>query len=57
MIAMSREGLEEYYELLRGEGRVRWVEGIEDKDWGYRQFEVEDLDGNSLQFFAFIEGD
>jgi hypothetical protein len=57
MIAMSRAGLEEYYETLREEGRVKWVEEIEDKEWGYRQFEVEDEDGNCLQFFAFIEGD
>lgn len=57
MIAMSRAGLEEYYKTLRGEGRVLLVEEIEDKEWGYRQFEVEDGDGNCLQFFAHLEGD
>ena len=57
MIAMTKMGLEEYYGVLKGEGKVRWVEDLEDKSWGYRQFEVEDEDGNALQFFAFIEGD
>jgi len=57
MIAMTKMGLEEYYGVLKGEGKVRWVEDLEDKSWGYRQFEVEDEDGNGLQFFAFIEGD
>ena len=58
MIAMSKAGLEEYYETLRREGKVKkWIEEIQDKSWGYRQFEVEDEDGNTLLFFAFIEGD
>jgi hypothetical protein len=57
MIGMSRAGLEEYYKTLRGEGRVRWVEEMEDKEWGYRQFEIEDGDGNCLQFFAHLDGD
>ena len=55
MIAMSEEGLEEYYQLLRREGKVTFVEDIEDKDWGYRQFEIVDEDGNRLQFFRFLE--
>jgi hypothetical protein len=55
MIAMSMDGLEEYYGLLKKEGKVLWVEDIENKDWGYRQFEVSDEDGNRLQFFRFLE--
>jgi len=55
MIGMSTEGLEEYYELLRKEGRVKFVGDIEDKPWGYRQFEVVDGDGNCIQFFRFLE--
>jgi uncharacterized glyoxalase superfamily protein PhnB len=55
MIAMSTEGLEEYYELLKKEGKVKFVEDIENKEWGYRQFEIVDEDGNHLQFFRFLE--
>jgi uncharacterized glyoxalase superfamily protein PhnB len=55
MIGMTTEGLEEYYELLKREGRAKFVEDIEDKEWGYRQFEVTDEDGNRLQFFRFLE--
>ena len=55
MIAMSTEGLEEYYQMLREEGKVKFVEDIEDKPWGYRQFEIEDGDGNAIQFFRFLD--
>jgi uncharacterized glyoxalase superfamily protein PhnB len=55
MIAMTTDGLEEYYELLKREGKVTFVEEIEDKAWGYRQFEIVDHDGNHLQFFRFLE--
>lgn len=54
MIAMTEEGLEEYYQLLKREGKVTFVDDIEDKDWGYRQFEIVDEDGNRLQFFRFL---
>ena len=57
MIAMSTEGLEEYYEMLRREGKVKFVEDIENKLWGYRQFEIADEDGNAIQFFRFLEED
>ena len=55
MIAMTTEGLEEYYDVLKREGKVKFVEGIENKEWGYRQFEIVDEDGNHLQFFLFLE--
>ena len=55
MIAMSKEGLEEYYGLLKRERKATFVEDIEDKEWGYRQFEIVDEDGNRLQFFRFLE--
>ena len=54
MIAMSTEGLEEYYGMLRKEGKVKFVDDIEDKPWGYRQFEIADEDGNAIQFFRFL---
>jgi hypothetical protein len=57
MIAMSLDGLKEYYETLKREGKVLWVEDIGDKDWGYRQFEIKDEDGNRLSFFAFLSED
>lgn len=56
MIAMTAEGLEDYYELLKKEGKVKFVEDIDNKEWGYRQFEIADEDGNRLQFFRFLEG-
>ena len=52
---MSIDGLEEYYNLLKREGKVQFIEDIEDKEWGYRQFEIADEDGNRLQFFRFLE--
>jgi len=55
MISMSIDGLEEYYNLLKREGKVQFIEDIEDKEWGYRQFEIADEDGNRLQFFRFLE--
>ena len=55
MIAMSADGLEDYYNLLKLEGKVHFLEDIEDKEWGYRQFEIADEDGNRLQFFRFLE--
>ncbi|OAP58488.1 hypothetical protein AYL99_07578 [Fonsecaea erecta] len=30
---------------------------IEDKSWGYRQFDLVDLHGNMIVFFAFLEGE
>jgi len=55
MIGMSTEGLETYYQALKQDGKVTFVEDIENKPWGYRQFEIEDLDGNRLQFFRFLD--
>lgn len=43
------------WERLKSEGVVEVVADIEDKPWGYRQFEVQDLDGNRLTFFAFLD--
>ncbi|ETN41931.1 uncharacterized protein HMPREF1541_03870 [Cyphellophora europaea CBS 101466] len=56
MIALGTEAVDEYHDLLKAEGKVRIVDPVEDKPWGYRQFEVEDPDGNRLQFFRFLEG-
>ena len=55
MVAMSTEGLEDYYNLLKKEGKVNFVEDIEDKEWRYRQFEIVDEDGNHIQFFRFLD--
>ncbi|KAK6544762.1 hypothetical protein TWF694_001445 [Orbilia ellipsospora] len=56
MISLGTKQLDDYYNLLKEEGRVNIVDPIEDKPWGYRQFEIEDLDGNKIQFFRFLEG-
>jgi catechol 2,3-dioxygenase-like lactoylglutathione lyase family enzyme len=55
-IALGTDAVDEYYDLLRREGRVEIVEHVEDKPWGYRQFMVRDPDGNEIQFFRFLEG-
>ena len=55
-IAMGRRAIDEYYEILRREGVVSIVREIGETDWGWRMFEVLDLDGNGLQFFCFLEG-
>lgn len=55
-IAIGRKELDEYYELLKKEATVEFVNDIEDTPWGWRMFEVKDEDGNGLQFFAFLEG-
>lgn len=36
--------------------KLEITEEIENKDWGYRQFSMEDGDGNVLTFFKFLEG-
>lgn len=56
MIAMGTSQLDEYYELLKVERKVEISMPIEDQPWGYRQFEVKDVDGNRIQFFKFLEG-
>ncbi|KAF2002547.1 Glyoxalase/Bleomycin resistance protein/Dihydroxybiphenyl dioxygenase [Amniculicola lignicola CBS 123094] len=56
MIALGTTELDKYYEQLKKEGIVKIIEDIEDKPWGYRQFEVSDPDGNLIQFFKFLEG-
>ncbi|KAK6507373.1 hypothetical protein TWF481_005809 [Arthrobotrys musiformis] len=39
-----------------GSETFRIVEGIQDKEWGFRQFSIKDRDGNQLTFFRFLEG-
>ena len=55
MVGLGRKELEEYHDLLVREGRVEIEEGLGDREWGFRQFDVEDLDGNRLQFWAFLD--
>ncbi|KAF3491477.1 glyoxalase family protein [Arthroderma uncinatum] len=56
MIALGTTELDEYYDILTKEGTVKITRPIEDQPWGYRQFTVEDPDGNKLTFFKFLEG-
>lgn len=56
MIALGTEAVDQYHDLLKKEGRVKIVDPIKDQPWGYRQFAIEDPDGNKLQFFRFLEG-
>ncbi len=56
MIALGTTELAEFYQLIQSRANVRITEHIDDKAWGYRQFSLEDSDGNSLTFFKFLEG-
>ncbi|KPI38936.1 uncharacterized protein AB675_4563 [Cyphellophora attinorum] len=56
MIALGTEAVDAYYELLVREGKAEIIKEIEDKRWGYRQFAVQDPDGNRIQFFRFLDG-
>ncbi|OAL73823.1 glyoxalase [Trichophyton violaceum] len=51
MIALGTTELDEYYNILVEEGKVKITEPIEDKQWGYRQFTLEEPDGNEITFF------
>jgi hypothetical protein len=33
------------------------VTDVEDMPWGYRQFTMQDIDGNEIAFFSFLESD
>jgi len=39
------------------EGASAVIGPLEDKPWGYRQFDLVDPHGNLIVFFAFLEGD
>lgn len=56
MIALGTEAVDQYHDLLQAEGRVKIVDPIKDQPWGYRQFTIQDPDGNKIQFFRFLEG-
>ncbi|KAK2822981.1 hypothetical protein FQN49_007590 [Arthroderma sp. PD_2] len=56
MIALGTTELDEYYNILSKEGKVKITTPIKDQPWGYRQFTLEDPDGNRLTFFKFLEG-
>lgn len=56
MIALGTQAVDQYYDLLKTEGKAEIVDDIADRPWGYRQFTVRDPDGNQTQFFRFLEG-
>ncbi|KAK2808915.1 hypothetical protein FQN50_004188 [Emmonsiellopsis sp. PD_5] len=56
MIALGTRQLDDYYTVLMEKGTVKITRPIADMEWGYRQFTLEDNDGNSLTFFRFLEG-
>ena len=55
MIALGTNELDMFHVQLKSAGKVGFVEPLEDKAWGYRQFSVKDEDGNILTFFTFLE--
>ncbi|KAH7386455.1 hypothetical protein BKA64DRAFT_143923 [Cadophora sp. MPI-SDFR-AT-0126] len=55
-VGLGTKELDAFYGKLVDDGRVVIAEKIEDKEWGYRQFTVCDLDGNRVTFFKFLEG-
>jgi len=56
MIALGTKELDQFYELMTADSDVVVTEPVEDKDWGYRQFSIQDPDENKLTFFKFLEG-
>jgi len=56
MIALGTTQLDELYTCLQSRKTVNIVELIQDEPWGFRQFTIEDNDGNRLTFFKFLEG-
>ncbi|KAF4977682.1 hypothetical protein FZEAL_5822 [Fusarium zealandicum] len=55
-IALGTTQLDLLYESLKVRNDVEIVEEIQDQPWGYRQFAINDPDGNTLTFFKFLEG-
>ena len=61
MVGLGKEELDQFHKILVEEGRVEIVDGhdadggLRDREWGMRQFEVKDGDGNGIQFWAFLE--
>jgi uncharacterized glyoxalase superfamily protein PhnB len=55
MVGLRKPALEQFYQLLVEEAKVEIIGPIEDKVWEFRQFDVKDLDGNVIQFFAFVD--
>ncbi|KAJ3042001.1 hypothetical protein HDV00_008292 [Rhizophlyctis rosea] len=51
----SIDSLNAFYGGLVADKEVKVIDEIADKDWGCRQFEVEDGDGNTIMFFAFLD--
>ena len=51
------EGVDELYDELRGAGVLHPVsrQGIDDTDFGTREFATLDLDGNLVTFFRWVE--
>ncbi|KAF9215503.1 hypothetical protein BGZ59_001180 [Podila verticillata] len=56
MIALGTTELDELYKCLQASTTVKIVEMIKDEPWGFRQFSIEDNEGNCLTFFKFLEG-
>ncbi|KAF9878453.1 glyoxalase family protein [Colletotrichum karsti] len=55
-IALGTAGLDDFHEFVIARGVAKVTEPIRDMPWGYRQFTIEDVDGNHLTFFKFLEG-
>jgi catechol 2,3-dioxygenase-like lactoylglutathione lyase family enzyme len=67
MIALGAEQLDELFVMLLeqglyavGRGRqdefFKVVENLKNMEWGFRQFAIEDPDGNKITFFRSLEG-
>ncbi|KAM0329736.1 hypothetical protein ACHAPQ_006602 [Fusarium lateritium] len=55
-IALGTEQLDMMYKVISVQRKDVIKHAIEDKPWGYRQFAIQDPDGNTLTFFKFLEG-
>ena len=58
-IGLSAKGLDDLYEVVSGfskEGKVQVFKPVRDEPWGFREFGIQDPDGNELIFFRYLEG-
>lgn len=54
---LVQKGMREKHSNEKLNDGEAWIGPTEDMEWGYRQFDLCDPDGNTIAFFAFLEED
>lgn len=54
-IGLGTPQVDDFYDHLVQRGKVKITQPALNEEWGYRQFVVEDNDGNVLTFFEFLD--